>query len=77
MMRLLDYEVGLDRPLFLIAGPCVIESADLVQESAGVLKEITDALGIPFIPGLLRQGEPLVPEQLPRTWNSGGPADSR
>jgi len=49
MMRLLDYEVGLDRLLFLIAGPCVIEGAAMVQESAGVLKEITDALGILFI----------------------------
>lgn len=49
MMQLLDYEVGLDRPLFLIAGPCVIESEDLVQESAGRLKEITDELDIPFI----------------------------
>jgi len=49
MMRLLDYEVGLDRPLFLIAGPCVIESEGLAQESAGMLKAITDELGIPFI----------------------------
>ncbi len=49
MMRLLDYEVGLDRPLFLIAGPCVIEGEGMAQESAGVLKEITEALGIPFI----------------------------
>jgi len=49
MMRLLDYEVGLDRPLFLIAGPCVIEGEAMAQESAGVLKAITDALGIPFI----------------------------
>jgi len=49
MMRLLDYEVGLDRPLFLIAGPCVIEGEAMVQESAGVLKAITDALGIPLI----------------------------
>lgn len=48
-MRLLDYEVGLDRPLFLIAGPCVIEGEGMAQESAGALKEITDALGIPFI----------------------------
>jgi len=49
MMRLLDYQVGLDRPLFLIAGPCVIEGETMVQESAGVLKELTDAFGIPFI----------------------------
>lgn len=49
MMRLLDYEIGLDRPLFLIAGPCVIESEGLTQEIAGTLKEITDELGIPFL----------------------------
>ncbi|MFZ1575691.1 MAG: 3-deoxy-8-phosphooctulonate synthase [Chromatiaceae bacterium] len=48
-MRLLDFEVGLDRPLFLIAGPCVIESADLAQETAGYLQELTAELGIPFI----------------------------
>ncbi|NKN34478.1 3-deoxy-8-phosphooctulonate synthase [Marichromatium bheemlicum] len=48
-MRLAHFEVGLDRPLFLIAGPCVIESAGLAEETAGRLKEITDALGIPFI----------------------------
>jgi 2-dehydro-3-deoxyphosphooctonate aldolase (KDO 8-P synthase) len=49
MMRLLDFEVGLDRPLFLIAGPCVIESAALAQETAGQLKELTGELGIPFV----------------------------
>jgi 2-dehydro-3-deoxyphosphooctonate aldolase (KDO 8-P synthase) len=48
-MRLLDFEVGLDRPLFLIAGPCVIESEALAQETAGRLKEITGELGVPFI----------------------------
>ncbi len=48
-MKLCGFEVGLDRPLFLIAGPCVIESRDLAQETAGLLKEITDGLGIPFI----------------------------
>ncbi|MCG6862739.1 MAG: 3-deoxy-8-phosphooctulonate synthase [Chromatiaceae bacterium] len=49
MMRLLDFEVGLDRPLFLIAGPCVLESEGMAQESAGMLEEITRELGIPFI----------------------------
>jgi 2-dehydro-3-deoxyphosphooctonate aldolase (KDO 8-P synthase) len=49
MMRLLDFEVGLERPLFLIAGPCVIESATLAEETAGTLKAMTDELGIPFI----------------------------
>lgn len=48
-MKLCGFEVGLDRPLFLIAGPCVIESEQLAIDSAGQLKEITGALGIPFI----------------------------
>lgn len=49
MMPLLNFEVGIDRPLFLIAGPCVIESAALAQDTAGALQEMTAALGIPFI----------------------------
>ena len=49
MMPLAGFEVGLDRPLFLIAGPCVIEGESLAEETAGTLKEITDELGIPFI----------------------------
>jgi 2-dehydro-3-deoxyphosphooctonate aldolase (KDO 8-P synthase) len=48
-MNLAGFEVGIDRPLFLIAGPCVVESQALVHEVAGTLKEITDALGIPLI----------------------------
>lgn len=48
-MKLCGFEAGLDRPLFLIAGPCVIESKELALETAGQLKEITTALGIPFI----------------------------
>ena len=48
-MRLLDFDVGLDRPLFLIAGPCVLESEGMAQESAGKLKEITGDLEIPFV----------------------------
>jgi 2-dehydro-3-deoxyphosphooctonate aldolase (KDO 8-P synthase) len=48
-MRLLDFEVGLDRPLFLIAGPCVVESEGSALESAGALAEITRELGVPFI----------------------------
>ncbi|MBK1641550.1 3-deoxy-8-phosphooctulonate synthase [Chromatium okenii] len=48
-MSLLNFEVGSDRPLFLIAGPCVLESAALAQDTAGALKELTTALGIPFI----------------------------
>jgi 2-dehydro-3-deoxyphosphooctonate aldolase (KDO 8-P synthase) len=48
-MNLCGFEVGLDRPLFLIAGPCVVESRQLAFDTAGELKEITRALGIPFI----------------------------
>jgi len=48
-MKLAGFEVGLDRPFFLIAGPCVIESRELAHETAGKLKEITGELGIPFI----------------------------
>jgi 2-dehydro-3-deoxyphosphooctonate aldolase (KDO 8-P synthase) len=48
-MNLCGFEVGLDRPLFLIAGPCVVESRQLAFDTAGELKEITSALGIPFI----------------------------
>ena len=48
-MRLCDYEVGLDRPFFLIAGPCVVESEQLQIDVAGRLKEITASLSIPFI----------------------------
>lgn len=47
--KLLDFEVGLNQPLFLIAGPCVIESEQLAIDTAGYLKEITDKLGINFI----------------------------
>ena len=48
-MKLCNFEAGLDRPFFLIAGPCVIESRELAHETAGKLKEITTELGIPFI----------------------------
>lgn len=48
-MKLCGFEVGIHRPLFLIAGPCVIESEQLALDTAGELKAITDALGIPFI----------------------------
>lgn len=48
-MKLCGFEVGLDQPFFLIAGPCVIESEQLALDSAGQLKEITASLGIPFI----------------------------
>lgn len=48
-MELCGFQVGLQRPLFLIAGPCVIESEQLAIDTAGQLKEITGRLGIPFI----------------------------
>ncbi len=48
-MRLCDFEVGGETPFFLIAGPCVIESATLCMETAGTLQELTRELGIPFI----------------------------
>ena len=48
-MKLCGFEAGLDRPLFLIAGPCVIEGRDLAVDSAGRLKELADRLGVPFI----------------------------
>ena len=48
-MKLCGFNVGLDHRFFLIAGPCVIESEQLQMDTAGTLKEITSALGIPFI----------------------------
>jgi 2-dehydro-3-deoxyphosphooctonate aldolase (KDO 8-P synthase) len=48
-MKLCNFEVGLDKPLFVIAGPCVIESEQLALDTAGALKEMTTKLGIPFI----------------------------
>ena len=48
-MKLCGFEVGLDQPFFLIAGPCVIESEQLALDTAGYLKELTTALNIPFI----------------------------
>jgi 2-dehydro-3-deoxyphosphooctonate aldolase (KDO 8-P synthase) len=48
-MKLCGFDVGLDQPLFLIAGPCVVESLQLQIDTAGALKEMTTKLGIPFI----------------------------
>ena len=48
-MQLCGFDIGLDKPFFLIAGPCVIESEQLQMDTAGTLKEITASLGIPFI----------------------------
>jgi 2-dehydro-3-deoxyphosphooctonate aldolase (KDO 8-P synthase) len=48
-MELCNFEVGIDQPFFLIAGPCVIESEELAMYTASYLKELTGSLGIPFI----------------------------
>src|SRR5512146_497943 len=48
-MKLCGFEVGLNQPIFLIAGPCVIESEQMALDTAGQLKEICGELGIPFI----------------------------
>jgi 2-dehydro-3-deoxyphosphooctonate aldolase (KDO 8-P synthase) len=48
-MKLCDFEVGLNQPLFLIAGPCVIESAQMAVDTAGALQEICNSLGVNFI----------------------------
>ena len=48
-MKLCNFNVGLDQPLFLIAGPCVIESEQMALDTAGQLKEICQQIGIPFI----------------------------
>ncbi len=48
-MKLCGFDVGLDKPFFLIAGPCVVESEQLQMDVAGELKEMTAKLGIPFI----------------------------
>lgn len=48
-MKLCGFEAGLDKPVFLIAGPCVVESRDMAHDTAGRLKEICAAVGVPFI----------------------------
>jgi len=48
-MKLCGFDIGLDQPFFLIAGTCVIESRQMAFDTAGALKEMTAALGIPFI----------------------------
>jgi 2-dehydro-3-deoxyphosphooctonate aldolase (KDO 8-P synthase) len=48
-MKLCGFDIGLEQPFFLIAGPCVIESEQLQMDTAGTLKEVTASLGIPFI----------------------------
>jgi 2-dehydro-3-deoxyphosphooctonate aldolase (KDO 8-P synthase) len=48
-VKLAGFEIGLDQPLFLIAGPCVVESEQMAMDTAGALKALTAKLGIPFI----------------------------
>ncbi|MDH5302172.1 MAG: 3-deoxy-8-phosphooctulonate synthase [Gammaproteobacteria bacterium] len=48
-MKICGFEAGLDQPLFLLAGPCVIESEQLAIDTAGALKEMTSKLGMPFV----------------------------
>lgn len=48
-MKLLDFEIGIDQPFFLISGPCVIESESLAMKSAETLRKVTEELGISFI----------------------------
>jgi len=48
-MKLCGFEVGLDKPLFLIAGPCVVESREMALETAAALKEICTGLDVPFV----------------------------
>jgi 2-dehydro-3-deoxyphosphooctonate aldolase (KDO 8-P synthase) len=48
-MKLINFEVGPDQPFFLLAGPCVIESEQLIIDTAGTLKELTQRLQVPFI----------------------------
>ncbi len=48
-MKICGFEIGLEHPLFLMAGPCVVESLDLAQETAGSLKEIVEKNSVPFI----------------------------
>jgi 2-dehydro-3-deoxyphosphooctonate aldolase (KDO 8-P synthase) len=48
-MKLCGFDVGLDKPFFLISGPCVVESEQLQMDTAGTLKEICASLGVPFI----------------------------
>ena len=48
-MKLCGFEVGLDKPMFLIAGPCVVESREMAMDTAGRLKEIAASVGVPFI----------------------------
>jgi hypothetical protein len=71
-MKLCGFDVGLHRPFFLIAGPCVIESEQLQMDVAGTLKEIAGAGHPVHLQEQLRQGQPLQRQQLSaaRAWNA-------
>jgi hypothetical protein len=72
-MKLCGFDVGLDQPFFLIAGPCVIESEQLQMDVAGTLKEITTRAGHSLhLQEQLRQGQPLQRHQLPRRGHGRG-----
>jgi hypothetical protein len=73
-MKLCGFDVGLDRPLFLIAGPCVIESRDMAFDTAGKLKEITSrARHTVHLQVVLRQGQPQFGQVLSRPGHGEGP----
>ena len=77
-MRLCGFEVGLDRPLFLIAGPDTLESEQLCLDVAGKLKEHTAKLGMPYIfKGSFDKANRSSGKELPRTGNGGGFTHSR
>ncbi len=76
-MKLCGFEVGLDRPLFLIAGPCVVESLQLQIDVAGRLKEICAELRHPVhLQVLVRQGQPQLGRLVPRPGDGRGPRAS-
>ena len=76
-MRLCGFEVGLDRPLFLIAGPDTLESEQLCLDVAGKLKEHTAKLGMPYIfKGSFDKANRSSGKELPRTGDGGGFAHS-
>ena len=76
VMKLCGFEVGLDQPLFLIAGPCVVESEQLQMDVAGQLKEIAArARHAVHLQVELRQGQPLERHVVSRPGHGQGPRD--
>ena len=72
-MNLLGRSVGLDQPIFLIAGPCVVESEELQLRTAERLKAITDKLGIFFIfKSSFDKANRILGQELPRSGNGRG-----